>query len=138
MAGGRPRIYSDEELVNAATDLISRSNADASVFPSINKLSIELDINRDTVYERAKTSKELSDALKKIEVVQQQRLLENGLLEVWNSGFAKFLLSANHGMREKSETDITSKGERIIPILGGITNDISANNSNQEATKASE
>lgn len=53
-------------------------------------------------------------ALQKIEQEQKRRLLEGGLEGSYNPVIAKLVLSANHGMAEK--TDVTSGGEKITGI----------------------
>jgi len=56
---------------------------------------------------------EFLGALEKIMTEQKKRLINMGLSGEYNSTIAKLILSSNHGMREKTETDITSKGEKI-------------------------
>jgi hypothetical protein len=62
--------------------------------------------------------------LKKIKDIQRERLLYNGLSGDYNSTIAKLVLSANHGMSEKSEVDHTSKGESLRPqiVINGSIN----------------
>lgn len=43
-------------------------------------------------------------------------------VEMINCAMAIFLLKVNHGMVEKSQTDITTQGEKLpMPILGGLS-----------------
>jgi hypothetical protein len=39
---------------------------------------------------------------------------------------------------EKNETDLTSGGEKVTPILGGISKDVSANDSDKETSESPE
>ena len=57
--------------------------------------------------------KEFSLSLDRIVEAQKKVLLNKGLSGEYNPTIAKLILSANHGMSEKTETDITSKGEKI-------------------------
>lgn len=77
-----------------------------------------LGVNASSLYEWAKKNKEFSKALEKIVSVQKQRLLANGLSGDYNPTIAKLILSANHGMKEK--TDITTNDKDLPqPIYGG-------------------
>ena len=68
---------------------------------------------RQTIDNWCKANPEFFDALEKIDIEQKERLVNEGLAGNYNSTIAKLILSANHGMREKTEQDITSKGEQI-------------------------
>jgi len=81
--------------------------------PTMEGFSLFLDCAKSSLYEWAKENKEFSDALEKITIEQQKRLLDEGLAGNYNSTIAKLILSSNHGMSEKTQTDITSKGEKI-------------------------
>lgn len=56
---------------------------------------------------------EFSRALSKIDKEQKERLINNGLSGDYNSTIAKLILSANHGMAEKTEQDIKTNGKEI-------------------------
>lgn len=83
-----------------------------------------LGIHRETVTEWTKIEegtdeekalvKRFSDIAREVQQAYEQTLIDNGVVDKYNAGFAKFLLSADHGKREKSETDLTSRGERIV------------------------
>ena len=70
----------------------------------------------------------------KIKQEQKERLADNGLAGKYNPTIAKLILSANHDMREKVDTDVTSKGDKIIPILP--LNDVLRNNSDKEDNRS--
>ncbi len=86
--------------------------------PTVEGLSAYLKVNRDTLYEWAKHYSEFSDTLDEIKAEQAKRLIDKGLSGDYNSTIAKLILSANHGMREK--TDVTTDGKEIpTPMYGG-------------------
>ncbi len=84
--------------------------------PTVEGLALELDVHRDTLYEWAKQHPLFSDTLEKLKKKQAEMLMQYGLSGDYNPAIAKLILSANHGMKEKTETDVTSKGEKITSI----------------------
>lgn len=110
----RPTKYTDKELISKAKEFLELESNFS--FPSINKLSKYLKLSRETIYARAKKSKELSDTLDLFKLEQEERLIDNGLNEVWNSGFAKFLLSANHGYKEISKSELSGVDGKAIEV----------------------
>lgn len=66
---------------------------------------------------------EFGVALGKIEREQKKRLINEGLAGNYNPVIAKLLLSANHGLAEKSEHDHTSKGEKLDGFVVTFTQD---------------
>ena len=72
-------------------------------------------MSRSTIYEWIKDEekKEFSDIVEWLLSRQGKLTLNNGLNNKFNSSIAKLLLS-KHGYVEKSETDITSKGQKVI------------------------
>ena len=81
--------------------------------PTIEGFALMLGVNKTSLYEWEKKNPMFSNALDKIRTEQQKRLVEGGLSGDYNSTIAKLILSANHGMKEKTETDITSGGDKI-------------------------
>lgn len=73
--------------------------------PTIQGLSLLLDVNADTLYEWAKHYPEFSDTLGKLKKKQAEMLIQNGLSGDYNQTIAKLILSANHGMNEKTESE---------------------------------
>ena len=96
--------------------------------PTIEGFALFIEINKDTLYEWAKKHDKFSDALEKIRIEQQKRLLNMGLSGEYNSTIAKLILSSNHGMREKS--DMTTDGEKLSPVLVKFIDDEIKDNSN--------
>lgn len=80
--------------------------------PTIERLSIMLDVHRDTLYEWEKDNKDFSDILRKLRASQADKLVQNSLVGKYNPVITKLMLS-KHGYVEQSATDITTKGETI-------------------------
>lgn len=81
--------------------------------PTIEGFALRLDVSDKTLYTWSKKSPEFLLALGKIKREQKERLFAGSLSGEYNPVIAKLILSANHGMAEKTETDHTSKGEKI-------------------------
>lgn len=78
--------------------------------PTIEKFARFVGVHKDTLYEWSSKYKNFSDSLDKIVEEQKNRLIESGLSGEYNPTIAKLVLSANHGMAEKSESEVTVKG----------------------------
>lgn len=110
--GGRPTKYSEEFIGKADAYLKLEQDKKKSVrLPTIEGFAGFIGVNKTTLYEWAKDHVEFSNALTKILTEQQKRLVNKGLSGDYNSTIAKLVLSANHGMREKS--DLTTDGKEI-------------------------
>ena len=81
--------------------------------PTIEGFARYLGVNTTTLYEWAKTREQFSNALRDIKTEQATRLQNMGLSGDYNSTIAKLILSSNHGMSEKTITDLTTKGESL-------------------------
>lgn len=133
---GRPPIYTDE-IVSKSEQYLSecideieeyhKTRGDKSdtyerivkvKLPTIEGLAVYLGISRETVYawEKEEDKKSFSDILGKLRAVQANTLINNGLSGDYNPVIAKLLLM-KHGYVEKQETDVTSKGESVAPVL---------------------
>ena len=89
-----------------------------SQYPSIEGLALELNCHKDTIYswEKDDDKAEFSDALARLRNAQGKKLWERGLNGMWTTPIVKLGL-ANHGYYDKSETDVTSKGEKIEYVI---------------------
>jgi len=74
--------------------------------PTIEGFSLFIGVPRRTVFDWKDEHEEFSHSLDKILVEQQRRLLDKGLSGLYNSTIAKLILSSNHGMRERTETEV--------------------------------
>jgi len=106
----RPTKYSDD-MPKKAIEYAYKDD-----LPSVEAFAIKLKVVKSTLYEWAKRNKEFSNALKIIKQNYQQKLINGGLRGEFNPVFAKFLLSAQHGLTESSNIDHTTKGDKLNSI----------------------
>ena len=103
--------------------------------PTIEGFALFLGVNKTTLYEWDKKYPDFSNSLDKIRIEQQTRLINEGLAGNYNPTIAKLILSSNHGMREKTEQDITTGGKKINAINYIVPNGTD-NKTNEEATRS--
>jgi len=123
----RPSEYKEEYIQAADEYLASQQdyqdedlNKLRVKLPTIEGFALFIGVNKTSLYEWEKIHPAFSNALDKIRTEQKERLLNNGLSGDYNPTIAKLVLSANHGMAEKTQTDVTSGGNPI-PIYGGLS-----------------
>lgn len=113
---GRPTKYEGNKTIEKTRQYISECVDDFSThtvrLPKAEGLAYYLGVSRDTLYEWAKKHKSFSDILEEINQIQSSRVIDNALAGNYNANIAKLLLG-KHGYKEQSETDLTSKGEKI-------------------------
>lgn len=143
--GGRPTKYKDE-FVQMANEYIEKCQDTETTFhktqgassdgydriikanlPSKEGFALYIGIATSTLDEWAKKYTEFSGALGKIHQEQRNRLINKGLSGDYNSTIAKLILSANHGMAERS--DITSGDEKIIPQIVNYADTVNSKDS---------
>ena len=96
---GHPTKY-NEEMLAKAKDYVKRGMVKENGFASIEELSLILGVNDDTIVEWTKKHEEFSATIKRLKVLQKQRLMSLGLDSTYNTAMSIFLLKANHGMME--------------------------------------
>ena len=150
-AGGRPSEYKEEYIVKVDVYLASREDEEVQVvkqsntakgyemydtklkvnLPTIEGFASFIDVSKKSLYNWRDKHPKFLHALEKIEREQKKRLLDMGLSGDYNPTIAKLILSANHDMREKSEIDHTTKGEKITGF-NYISPDGDSNNKTNE------
>ncbi len=114
--GGRPSEYDEHHLKTARQYILIGYSNVGDVIPTIEGLAEILVKSKQTLLDWGKQHPEFLDALEELKG-KQARLLQNyGLMGKFAPVITKLMLSANHGMKEKTEQDITSQGEKIQGI----------------------
>lgn len=94
--------------VTVGTETIKRLEVK---LPMIEDFALENDIPISTLYDWEKVNPDFSVALDKIRSSQKRVLLNKGISGEYNSTIARLTLSANHGMKER--TDMTTDDKPI-------------------------
>ena len=102
--GGRPTDYSKAMQTKAESYLEKNTR----VIPSVAGLSVFLGVARSTVYKWAESIPQFSDTLDEILANQELDALDGGLNGDFNPAISKLIL-ANHGYKEKKESEVTIK-----------------------------
>lgn len=126
----RPVEYRDNIVERVKQYLILCEDEDNIKLPTIEGLSLFLDIARETVYDWEKKYKEFSDIIGRLRANQANELIQRGLSGKYNPTITKVLLT-KHGYREGVDTTTNDK-DLPTPLLNGIFN----NNSNKEDSES--
>lgn len=120
MKVGRPTEYTEEMLAKARAYL-EVGYAEDERIPSVAGLSRFLNIARSTIYDWAsqEDKQDFSDILEQILAKQEYTLLNKAITGEFNSTIAKLVLS-KQGYTEKTETDVTSGGEKLNTVINII------------------
>lgn len=112
----RPTKYT-EETIQKARDYIANYQDKEDMIPSVAGLAVELGVSRETIYDwsRQEEKKAFSDMLAELLAEQQRILINNGLNGKFNSNITKLVL-AQHGMHDKVDQDLTTKGGKLEGI----------------------
>lgn len=129
--GRPPKFKSKEELDNLISAyFLSIQNPDKPGEyikpPTITGLAVFLDTTRETLSDYKKDD-EFSDSLKRAKGKCENWVEENAMLGKANATFSIFNLKNNYGWKDRQETDITTQGDKIIPILN-----VQPNNSDKQ------
>ena len=123
MNAGRPTKY-NQEIVETAKDYVVNFADYGDDVPTIAGLAITIGTHRDTIYDWAKQPDKaaFSDIVKMLSTNQERKLVNGGLNGSMNPTIAKLML-AKHGYSDKTETDITSGGEKLTHPGYAIVNE---------------
>lgn len=108
---GRPSKY-DAELQAKADYYVENFDDHIEIgdrLPTIEGLALYLNLHRDTIYVWSKDSDkpEFSDTIENLMQKQKKLLFEYGLTGTFAATIVKLGLSANHGMNEKQERELS-------------------------------
>lgn len=106
------------KMAESYIDLFANANSGVlpleEVVPTIEGLAYYIKVgSKATLYRWAEDHDEFRYALDDLKDLQGLLLQNKGLSGKTQPVITKLMLSANHGMKEKSEQDVTSGGERI-------------------------
>ena len=115
--GGRPTKYTPA-IIEALNEYLAEAVPENMKIPTVEGIALKLGITKETLYEWGDKYPEFSYALKELKMKQKQALIETGIFggKEINANIVALLLKVNHKMIEKSEVDMTSKGEKIEPL----------------------
>ena len=82
--------------------------------PTLEGFSSFIDVSVDSLDRWGKKYPKFCGALRKIRAEQKKRLLDKGLSGDYNPVIAKLILSANHGMNEKTEQKVELKVNDVL------------------------
>lgn len=102
----------NQDIIDKAYEYLDECS-DVSVhtlLPTIEGLAIYLKCHRDTLYAWEKENKAFSDILEDLRKAQANKILQNSMMNRYNSTISKLMLS-KHGYIEQK--DITSGGEKL-------------------------
>lgn len=137
--GGRPTKYNKDvvkktyEYINECEDIYYNYQKGfgatntferrvSAQFPTREGLALRLGIHTDTLVEWDKKYPELSVALDALDQKQKEMIIRGSINGDYNPMIAKLVLSANHGMKER--TDVTSDDRPLPqPIINVPRND---------------
>jgi DNA-packaging protein gp3 len=116
LAMARPSEYEAAKIAKGVSDYIASCKTN-NYLPTIEGLAVHLGVWRSTLYDWADPKsdvyhKEFHDIFEQLRAAQASQLLQNGLVNNYNSTITKLMLT-KHGYNDKSEVDHTTKGERI-------------------------
>lgn len=107
MPRGRPTKYNPQFILEVEKYLKSTGHEQTHM-PKIESFAEWLGVHKDTLYEWAKIYPDFSDSLARIMQRQAIQLIDDGIYggKDVNSTIVKLLLQNNHGMRERTETEV--------------------------------
>lgn len=112
---GRPSEY-DQKYVGLVLDYASNPKKFDDPVPTVEGACCEIGISKQCFYEWAQKFPDFGDAAKLL-VANQGRLLQKyGLLGKTNPMITKLMLSANHDMREKTDSKQENSGSVEVVI----------------------
>jgi len=118
IGGGRPTKYKEEYC--DITQYLEHCKLEPEL-PTICGYAVYVGVCEDTLYKWGEKHSKFSGTLREILVIEKRQLINRGLDSSYNSTIAKLLLSANHGMAEKTETKhgLTEATATLMGLIDG-------------------
>jgi hypothetical protein len=132
----KPVKYTAEFVLTELQSMIdiARANQDLVIMSELFE-SKDYSVQRFSEWEKKfEEHEQISESIKKLKDIFELRVNKGGLTNKLNPTMAIFNLKNNYKWVDKHETDITTGGDKITPILGGIS--VQGNNSNPEIDQA--
>ncbi len=114
---GRPTKYKPEYATNEHVNKFINHCKRKKEVVTLCGYAIYIDVSEDTISEWAKVHPEFSGTAAKVKIVSKNQLFQGGLDKHLSSRIVKLGLSANHGMNEKVESEITGKDGGPVQIV---------------------
>jgi hypothetical protein len=120
MPAGRPSSYDPAycelilEFFNTepfveGTDAMDKPTIRPLKLPTVQRFAANIGVHKDTIHEWARVHPEFSVSLKQALDMQADALIQGGLFGSYEKTIAKMLLSANHGLHEKTEQSVKAE-----------------------------
>ena len=118
---GRPTKYKAEFATFAYIDGYVSQCVKRNELVSLCGLAVYMGVCEDTLQEWRKVYEEFSVSLGCVKQISKNMLFNKGLDSTYNSTIAKLILSSNHGMAEKTETQhgVTEQAATLLGLIDG-------------------
>lgn len=123
MAAGRPTKYRPEYSTDEFIEQWVKQCIRKKLLVSLCGFAVYVKVCEDTLQEWGRVHPNFSVSMAKINQISKQMLLNKGLMTTYSPNMARFVLSANHGMAEKTETkhDISEATATLLGLIDGST-----------------
>ena len=117
---GRPSKYTPE-VIRKAEEYLTTWQDYGHKIPSVAGLSQLIDVSREriAIWGQDKNKTEFSRILKKLQAIQESKLLDNGLDGTFNSAITKLCLS-KHGYHDNPQANQGNSGITVQVNRGGV------------------
>ncbi|KKM06454.1 hypothetical protein LCGC14_1743760 [marine sediment metagenome] len=119
MTAGQPTKYKTEYGTNEFVEVFIEDCISRELLVSLCRLACYIGVCEDTLQEWGKIHPKFSVSMQKIKQVSKDMLLNKGLTSKYSPNLARFVLSACHGMAERTETT-HDLSEATVSLLGLI------------------
>jgi hypothetical protein len=113
--GGRPCRYSIEDIEKFADEFKNWLNNPTHVW--FKDFCLDKDIDPDLMAEWAKENEKFNGVYKLAKHRQESRLINGGLLNMYNSSIVKLVLSNAHGWTDKQETKVSGNTANPLALI---------------------
>lgn len=120
MPAGQPTKYRAEYATDEHMQGFIEHCAESKEVVTLCGYACYINVHEDTVAEWGRVHKKYSGTVAKIKQISKQQLFQGGLNKSLSSRIVKLGLSANHGMNEKSETELSGSKSFIEALSGAI------------------